>query len=397
MTKAEPRHLDKSDVLLDVTRLFGRAISGVMPTGVDRVSLAYVQHYYARARAVLAEGRFVAVLTMQDSKKAFDALLHPTSKRKSILNHLILKARLTAWYQLKTHERVLINTAHTGINHHLYAAGLRQRGVKLVFMVHDVIPITHPEFCRPNEKAKHHRRIDNMLSLGYGIIANSQSTLNTLHTEAEKLNVEMPRATVAHLAPGFMPSSFGEPVIKQPYFVVLGTIEPRKNHNLLFRVWRRLVEDMGEHAPKLVLIGRRGWECENAVDILERSETLRGVLIEKSDCSDAELSNYLRHAQAMLFPTLVEGYGMPIIESLMIGTPVIATNLPVFHEIAGDIPDYLDALDGLGWLAQIKAYMDSQHPLRIAQLQRIQKFQTPTWQAHFEKVDALIESVINAE
>ena len=61
-----------------------------------------------------------------------------------------------------------------------------------------------------------------------------------------------------------------------PYFVVLGTIEPRKNHNLLFRVWRKLVEDMGDRAPRLVLIGRRGWECENAVDILERSEILRG-------------------------------------------------------------------------------------------------------------------------
>lgn len=388
---------EKSDVLLDVTRLFGRTIAGVIPTGVDRVSLAYVQHYAARARAVLAEGRFVAVLTKQDSQIAFNALLHSTPYSKAIIQRLIIKARLTAWYRFKIHERILINTGHTGIDHPLYAEELRRRGVKLLFMVHDVIPITHPEFCRPNEKAKHHRRIDNMLRLGQCIVANSQSTLDTLHIEAEKLNIPMPHAIVAHLAPGFVPSNFGVSVIQQPYFVVLGTIEPRKNHNLLFRVWRKLVEEMGALAPKLVLIGRRGWECENAVDILERSEILRGFLVEKSNCSDAELINYLSHAQAMLFPTLVEGYGMPIIESLMVGTPVIATNLPVFHEIAGDIPDYLDSLDGLGWLSQIKAYMDSNHPLRLAQLQRIQTFQTPTWQAHFEKVDVLIERVINVE
>jgi hypothetical protein len=56
----------------------------------------------------------------------------------------------------------------------------------------------------------------------------------------------------------------------------------------------------------------------------------------------------------------------------------------------------LDALDGLGWLAYVKAFMDNQHPLRVAQLKRMQQFTTPTWQTHFEKVDALIDSVVNA-
>jgi len=394
--KPANHHIEKADVLLDVTRLFGRVIAGVTSTGVDRVSLAYVHHYYFRARAVLAEGRFVAVLTKQDSQKAFAALLNLTPRSKSILKGLIFKARLTAWYRLNIPERVLINTGHTGIGHTLYAIDLRRRGVKLLFMVHDVIPITHPEFCRPNEKVKHHKRIDNMLRHGHGIIVNSHSTLETLVTEAKKINIKMPISTVAHLAPGFMPISFGDRPIETPYFVVLGTIEPRKNHNLLFRVWRKLVEEMGGLAPKLVLIGRRGWECENAVDILERSEMLRGVLIEKSSCSDTELITILHHAQATLYPTLVEGYGMPIVESLMVGTPVIATNLPVFQEVAGDVPDYLDALDGLGWLAYVKAFMDNQHPLRVAQLKRMQQFTTPTWQTHFEKVDALIDSVVNA-
>jgi glycosyltransferase involved in cell wall biosynthesis len=389
------QHVEETGVLLDVTRLFGRILGDVMPTGVDRVTLAYVKYYYTRARAVLAEGRFVAVLTKEDSQKAFDTLLQSSADSKSIVKRLIMKARLTSWYNLNVlHERVLINTGHTGVNHSLYAIGLRKRGIKLLFMVHDVIPITHPEFCRPDEKVKHHKRIDNMLSYGDGIVTNSQVTLDTLQLEAAKLGIQMPSATVAHLAHGFIPKSFGQRPIETPYFVVLGTIEPRKNHNLLFRVWRKLVEEMGEQAPKLVLIGRRGWECENAIDILERSELLRGFIIEKSDCSDRELSTFLSHAQAMLFPTLVEGYGMPIIESLMVTTPVIASDLPVFHEIAGEIPDYLDYLDGLGWLASIKAYMDNQHPLRMAQLERIKHFEAPSWDSHFAKVDLLIDSLL---
>lgn len=395
--RKSPQNMTETDVLLDITRLFGRVLSNVTPTGVDRVSLEYVHHYSSRARAVLAEGRFVAVLSKQDSQKAFDALLHPISNSRSIIQRLIIKARLTAWCCKSVHERILINTGHSGINHPLYAIGLRRLGVKLIFIVYDVIPITHPEFCRPNENIKHHNRIHNMLSYGRGIITISQFTLNTLHDESQKLGLKMPNSVVAHLAPGFTPVTYGSRPIVSPYFVVLGTIEPRKNHNLLFRVWRKLVEEMGDLAPKLVLIGRRGWECENAVDILERSEVLRGFLIEKNACSDDELGTILHHAQALLFPTLVEGYGMPIVESLMVNTPIIATDLPVFHEIVGEIPDYLDVLDGLGWYSHIKAYMNSQHPLRVAQLLRMQQFTRPSWQAHFEKVDVLIDKVVSAE
>ena len=142
--------MTKTHVLIDITRLVGRARLNILPTGVDRVSLAYVEHFYARARAVLAEGRFVAVLNKKDSKKAFDSLLNYTFQDRSVLTRLIFKSRLTAWLRPKVNERVLINTSHTGIGHDAYAIGLRNRNVKLVFMVHDVIPITHPEFCRPD-------------------------------------------------------------------------------------------------------------------------------------------------------------------------------------------------------------------------------------------------------
>ena len=378
------------EVLLDVTRLFGRVMKGISPTGIDRVSLAYVEHFFLRARAVLAEGRFVAVLTKKDSIKAFNELLRPTPRSKSVLNRLVLKARLTAWCHVKIRECVLINTGHTGIEHPEYAIYLRKRNVKLIYMICDVIPISHPEFCRPREKVKHHKRVDNALCNADGIITISKFTLDSLESEARVLNLEMPKSTVAHLAPGFSPIVSNVSQFKGPYFVVLGTIEPRKNHNLLFRVWRKLVEDMGDIAPRLILIGRRGWECENAVDILERSEILRGFVIERNSCSDEELGTILHHAQALLFPTLVEGYGMPIVESLMVNTPVIATDLTVFHEIAGEIPEYLDSLDGLGWLSTIKAYTDSNHPLRLAQLERMKTFEIPTWETHFQKVDALI-------
>jgi glycosyltransferase involved in cell wall biosynthesis len=175
---------------------------------------------------------------------------------------------------------------------------------------------------------------------------------------------------------------------------MLGTIEPRKNHWFVLHVWRRLVENLGDRAPTLVVIGRRGWECENAVDMLERCGPLKGKVIEEASCSDARLHNYLLHAQALLFPSFVEGYGMPLAEALALRVPVIASDLPVFHEIAGDIPEYLDPLDGPGWMTRIMQYAGAGSPQRTAQLARIEAFRAPTWQEHFEVVDTFIEELV---
>ncbi|MEF8709234.1 MAG: glycosyltransferase [Candidatus Accumulibacter propinquus] len=201
----------------------------------------------------------------------------------------------------------------------------------------------------------------------------------------------MPPAVVALLAPAQMPPALPSSPLKRPYFVTVGTIEPRKNHCLLLHVWRKLIERLGNAAPQLVVIGQRGWECENVVDLLERCEILKGVVVEQSACSDAELASWLHHAQALLFPSFAEGYGMPLVEALARGVPVIASDLPVFREIAEDIPEYVDPLDGKRWAELVVAYTLAESPLRRAQRQRMARFVAPTWEAHFEQVESLVE------
>jgi glycosyltransferase involved in cell wall biosynthesis len=127
--------------------------------------------------------------------------------------------------------------------------------------------------------------------------------------------------------------------------------------------------------------------------MLERCESLKGVVIEEAHCSDEQLHAYLQHAQALLFPSFVEGYGMPLAEALALKVPVLASDLGVFHEIADDIPDYLDPLDGPGWLARIHAYAQANSPERNAQLTRIERFREPTWAEHFEHVDGFLETL----
>jgi glycosyltransferase involved in cell wall biosynthesis len=229
-----------------------------------------------------------------------------------------------------------------------------------------------------------------------GLIMNSQATLDSLAAEADRAGLNMPPTVIARLASGVTKTAQRASTLRPlqtPYFVMLGTIEPRKNHWFILHVWRRLVEQLGAAAPKLVVIGRRGWECENVIDMLERCQSLKGVVIEEAHCSDEQLHGYLQHAQALLFPSFVEGYGMPLAEALALKVPVIASDLDVFHEIADDIPDYLDPLDGPGWIARIQAYAQPDSAERHAQLHRIERFREPTWAEHFEHVDAFLETL----
>ena len=94
-----------------------------------------------------------------------------------------------------------------------------------------------------------------------------------------------------------------------------------------------------------------------------------------------------------MFPTLVEGYGLPLIEALALGTPVIASNLPVFHEIGQEIPDFIDPLDGPAWQAAILSYASDRSVARDAQIARLAGFRAPTWDDHFAKIDAWLATL----
>ena len=179
----------------------------------------------------------------------------------------------------------------------------------------------------------------------------------------------------------------------RPTFVVLGTIEARKNHLMLLQIWERLIQRFGTAAPRLLIIGQRGWECEQVFGLLDNSALLREAVVELSNCSDEALAGHLASARALLFPSLIEGYGLPLIEALRAGAPVIASDLPVFREIGEGIPDFLDPLDEAAWEHAIMDYAEPSSRARHHQLQRLSQYRAPTWEDHFTKVDAWMEQL----
>ncbi|WP_246444472.1 glycosyltransferase family 4 protein [Sphingomonas sediminicola] len=269
-------------------------------------------------------------------------------------------------------RRPYLNIGHTGLNDPGFRRWVVSSDVRPIYFVHDLIPITHPEYCRAGEARRHALRMQTVLETGEGIIANSQATLDELSIFARRENLPNRPEIAAWLGSTKLPCS--EPKLSaRPTFVMLGTIEARKNHLLLLQVWTRLARQMGSDSPRLLVIGQRGWESEQAIDLLERG-AFGDSLVEIAGCGDAELASHLASARALLFPSLAEGFGMPLIEALSAGVPVIASDLAVFREIGQGIPEFVHPLDGPAWERAILSYSEKTSVARRTQLERLSKF-----------------------
>lgn len=287
-------------------------------------------------------------------------------------------------------QSVYVNVSHENLDNIHVARWLEHKGVsRSIFMVHDLIPITHPQYVVPGAPKNHALRIKTIARNASCILTNSQDTKDVLMTYLAEQNLPVPRVQVAPLAieDGFVHEY--EPIESiSPYFVYVSTLEPRKNHISLLQVWDRLVEEMGPSAPKLVIVGRRGWENENILDLLERAPRIRSHVFECTNLPDAVLGRLVANARSTLFPSYVEGYGLPVVESLALGTPAICSNIKVLKEIGDDLIDQLDPLDGPEWIRAIKAYT-SAPAQQVSQMRaRIkQQYRAPTWTDHMHVFD----------
>jgi glycosyltransferase involved in cell wall biosynthesis len=396
-------------ILFDLSRLVSRA-GRETPTGIDRVELAYAEH--------LITGHIPLSFTMMTPLGGFGMLPEAFAKEylrvlagawreagssQSIRRAKRLAQRLRA-AALWRGERALRGQcrAETGrvvymlvSHHHLekrraIARLKRQIGACFVCLIHDLIPIEFPEYALPGQNERHRRRIETAAALADAVIVNSTVTRERFAPYLARVG-RVPPVLVAPFGvdpPAALPAD--PPAVKAPYFVCVGTIEARKNHLLLLNLWRRLADELGDAAPRLVLIGQRGWETENAIDMLERCPSLRGVVLERTNVADDEAARLVQGARALLLPSFAEGFGFPMVEALALGVPVLCSNLAALRENGGDVPEYLDPLDGPGWRNAVMDYALPASPRRAAQLHRLSGWRAPSWQDHFAAVEALI-------
>lgn len=279
----------------------------------------------------------------------------------------------------------------------LYPA-LRAQGVLVVTFVHDIIPITEPQYCYPNTVCQFMNYTGAVLNHANAIFVSTQATMREIQKLQEKVNSPKVPVYVTGLGADFAASSSqGEvsPAViqalgQQPYILLVSTLEPRKNHSLLLDAF-----DMGlyEEGLNLVFAGRFGWGIEELQKRIQNHPQLGRHLLHFSGQNDATIDYLYRHAFLTAYPSFNEGFGLPIIESLVRGVPVVASNRDVLQEVGKDFCLYCDPTKPADWADLFRQMLHS--PEKMQELRaHLQAFKAPTWDEATDKMaDYLIQSV----
>ncbi|WP_209437085.1 glycosyltransferase family 4 protein [Methylobacterium variabile] len=421
-------------VAFDLTRLITR-LRHASPTGIDRVDLAYARHLLAQpgerfglvstplGPKVLDRGQMAglveaAVEAWTESVAVEDDPVYrdlaaalglpppgtgraspaPNGARRRRERQLrariaVLRAPGPARLPLNT---LYLHTSHLRLDLPARFDWLYDRpDIRPAFFVHDLIPIEYPEYGRPGEAERHGVRMETVARHARAVLVNSADVGRRFAAHLAGLGRPVPPVTVGPLgieAAFRAPNGPATPPAR-PTFLVCGTIEPRKNLIALLTAWRELSLGHGNATPRLVVVGRRGWESENVVDLLERCPAVRRHVTEVSGLSTAGLVRLMGSATALLMPSFAEGYGLPVLEAAASGLPVVASDIPVHREIAGSFAEFLHPLDGLGWMRTVEALAAPGSPLRAEMAGRLAGYRAPGWDDHFARVEPALAAL----
>ena len=379
-------------------------------TGVDRVEHAWARHLLAqdvplfglvRTRAgfaLVGRNGVQGIVERSEGARAMPApdrparLAWPRDPRRGAAETALrpdVLRRAPRWAPGRllhaVPEGVLyLNLGHANLDARVMRAVRGHPGARIAVLVHDVIPLDHPHFARPGTVARFRRKMRAVATHADRVIHTGTAVRQANEAQLARLGRVPPGVT----APLGVPSLVCDPrpvdapagpVPRDPWFVAVGTIEPRKNHALLLDLWAHMHATMAQDAiPHLHVVGARGWADRALLQRLDRAPFAGRTLFVHEALPDAARANLVRGARALLFPSLAEGTGLPALEAARDGVPVVCAPLPELRERLGDYPVYADPRDLYTW-ARIIASLSGEG----GAARRERPLALPTWTDHF--------------
>jgi len=259
------------------------------------------------------------------------------------------------------------------------------RRIRFAAMIHDVIPFTHPRLVAPIFLRNFTRNFHETAALADTVLVSSQFTAAQIATVCQDRGWPTPRMARIHFGAGFVSADLPAAAttgakLPESFVLFVSSIEGlRKNHIQLVRVWRKLLDRHGaDTVPSLVFIGT-GRLVDGVAAALRADPELREKVIAISDGSEELLREAYRNCLLTVYPSLVEGWGLPVAEALTFGKFCVASNRGSLPEVAGDLIDYFDPDDDDDALTLIeRAIFDAAY--RRARTARIAaEFHPPSW------------------
>jgi glycosyltransferase involved in cell wall biosynthesis len=284
-------------------------------------------------------------------------------------------------------------------NYFLQVRDLKDRcGVRYYPLVYDVIPVIAPEHCIKELTQDFISWLLGAFDHAEGFFAISRCTAADLGRVAGFLGHAVPEPVVVPLdarpdgmkragdAGQNISARRGRPA-RERYVLFVSTIESRKNHLLAFSTWLSMLESRGPaRTPKLICVGNHGWLVDAALARLKSSELLRQKVELISRISDTELSELYQHCLFTILPSVYEGWGLPVTESLCHGKVPLVASSSSLPEAGGELADYFDVRSERNFQEKLERLIDDV-PYREARERRIrEEFVPRSWRQIAEQM-----------
>jgi glycosyltransferase involved in cell wall biosynthesis len=287
---------------------------------------------------------------------------------------------------------------------HLYTGAFfslsRDKGVSVITCCYDLIPVLFPQYC-VGEVAARFKEYFTQLSWGSSaVLCISKQTQKDYLSLCQNLGVPIRQTRVIPLGDQ-VPSNVGEvskhinDLVSEPFILFVSTIERRKNHEVLYRAYHLLARQ-GQRAklPKLVFVGMAGWGVGDILKDIELDPLTRGLIVQLNHVNDAELALLYQKTSFLVYPSLYEGWGLPVGEALAQGRAVLSSSSGSLPEVGGDLVRYIDPWNPSAWADAILDLVEHPEKVRAMEARVQHEYVARSWvdtaKVTAEEIDALL-------